>query len=91
MQRSVGFIVCVGVVLFGAAIAGAQGMSAAQAPAFSHAMDRAAVLKVMTAAADWQLDHPSTHAPYDWTQAAFYTGMMALAGVHRLRRSTSTR
>lgn len=33
----------------------------------------------MTAAADWQLAHPSRHAPHDWTQAAFYTGVMALA------------
>ena len=40
-----------------------------------------AVLRVMTRAADWQLAHPSTHAPYDWTQAAFYTGMMALADI----------
>ncbi len=40
-----------------------------------------AVLRVMTAAADWQLAHPSAHAPYDWTQAAFYTGVMALADV----------
>jgi rhamnogalacturonyl hydrolase YesR len=35
----------------------------------------------MIAAADWQLEHLSTHAPYDWTQAAFYTGMMAFADV----------
>jgi len=37
-----------------------------------------AVLSVMTAAADWQLAHPSAHEPWDWTQAAFYTGVMAL-------------
>jgi rhamnogalacturonyl hydrolase YesR len=42
---------------------------------------RESVLRVMTAAADWQLAHPSDHAPDDWTQAAFYTGVMALAGV----------
>jgi rhamnogalacturonyl hydrolase YesR len=35
----------------------------------------------MRKAADWQLAHPSTYAPYDWTQAAFYTGVMALADV----------
>ena len=40
-----------------------------------------AALLVMKLAADWQLAHPSTHAPYDWTQAAFYTGVMALADV----------
>ncbi len=46
--------------------------------AFSAETNPQAVLKVMKAAADWQLEHPSTHAPYDWTQAAFYTGVMAL-------------
>jgi unsaturated rhamnogalacturonyl hydrolase len=57
-----------------AALAGAQG-----APAFSAEIGRDAVLRVMTAAADWQLAHPSVHAPDDWTQAAFYIGVMALA------------
>jgi len=50
-----------------------------QPPAFSADLTRAAVRRVMTAAADWQLAHPSAHAPYDWTVAAFYTGMMALS------------
>ena len=50
-------------------------------PAFSAEISRGAILRVMTAAADWQLAHPSTRAPDDWTQAAFYTGVMALAGV----------
>jgi len=60
----------------------ARGVQAQSAPApFSAQLNKPAVMKVMTAAADWQLDHPSTHAPYDWTVAAFYTGMMALAGV----------
>ena len=45
------------------------------------AQDRDAVLRVMTAAADWQLAHPSEHAPDDWTQATFYIGVMALAAV----------
>ncbi len=40
-----------------------------------------AILRVMTAAADWQLAHPSAYPAYDWTQAAFYTGVMALGGV----------
>src|SRR5688572_20793978 len=42
---------------------------------------RSTVLRVMTAAADWQLAHPSKHPPYDWTVAAFYTGMMAFSKV----------
>src|SRR6266566_9450704 len=51
----------------------------AQPPAFSDDLTHAAVQRVMTAAADWQLAHPSDHAPYDWTVAAFYTGVMAFA------------
>src|SRR5258705_1224239 len=53
----------------------------AQSPAFSTDVTRAAVVRVMIAAADWQLAHPSTHAPYDWTVAAFYTGVMAFSKV----------
>lgn len=49
--------------------------------AFSAAGDRTAIVRVMTAVADWQLANPSQHEPYDWTQAAFYTGMMAFAGI----------
>jgi len=56
----------------------AMAQSAPSAP-FSTDIRRAEVRRVMTAAADWQLAHPSEHAPYDWTVAAFYTGVMALA------------
>ena len=52
---------------------------ATNVPAFSAELTRAAVARVMTATADWQLAHPSEHAPYDWTVAAFYTGMMAFS------------
>src|SRR4051794_26856498 len=42
--------------------------------------DRAAVVAIMERAADWQLAHPYTKAPpTDWTNAAFYTGLLALA------------
>jgi rhamnogalacturonyl hydrolase YesR len=50
-------------------------------PPFSAAVEAGAVLRVMTAAADWQLSHPSEHPTWDWTQAAFYTGVMAFAKV----------
>src|ERR1035441_9981927 len=40
-----------------------------------------AVLAAMQRVADWQLAHPSTHKPTDWTQAAGDTGLMALAGI----------
>lgn len=35
----------------------------------------------MVRVADWQLRHPSKHPPTHWTQAAYYTGMMALVSV----------
>jgi rhamnogalacturonyl hydrolase YesR len=67
--------------LTGAAVpASAQPAQPSKSP-FSADLDKVAIFKVMTAAADWQLEHPSTHAPYLWTQAAFYTGVMAFAGV----------
>jgi unsaturated rhamnogalacturonyl hydrolase len=53
----------------------------AQPPAFSADLTHTAVRRVMTRAADWQLAHPSEHAPYDWTVAGFYTGVMALSNL----------
>ena len=78
---SVGF--CGLACLLVASVAWAQppAAPAAAPPAFAADIEKAAVLRVMSAAADWQLAHPSKHAPYDWTQAAFYTGMMAFARV----------
>jgi len=55
------------------------GQPATGAPSPAAPIDRADVMRVMRATADWQLAHPSSHEPYDWTQAAFYTGVMALA------------
>jgi unsaturated rhamnogalacturonyl hydrolase len=46
----------------------------------------AEVLAAMERVADWQLAHPSEHKPTDWTQAAGYTGMMALAKISRSPR-----
>jgi unsaturated rhamnogalacturonyl hydrolase len=59
----------------------AQPFPAPAAPAFAGTVEPKAILAVMTAAADWQLAHPSTHEPWDWTQAAFYTGMMAFSKI----------
>jgi rhamnogalacturonyl hydrolase YesR len=75
----VGSLLAIAVCL--APLAAAQDRSPVPGSPFSPVIERAAVLNVMTAAADWQLGHPSMHATYEWTQAAFYTGMMALAGV----------
>ena len=55
--------------------------AASQAAPFSGDIEPRAILRVMTAAADWQLAHPSSHDPWDWTQAAFYTGVMAFTMV----------
>jgi unsaturated rhamnogalacturonyl hydrolase len=68
-------------ILTGVCFGAQAGQAQSAAPAFNADINPAAIMKVMKAAADWQLAHPSAHAPYDWTQAAFYTGMMALAGV----------
>src|SRR5688500_12885253 len=62
-----------------ASLTGLAAAQPAQPPAFSADLTRSAVRRVMTAAADWQLAHPSEHAPHDWTVAAFYTGLMAFA------------
>jgi len=35
----------------------------------------------MEQAADWQLAHPAKELPTDWTQAVWYTGLMALARI----------
>ena len=37
-----------------------------------------ATLHIMQKVADWQLAHPSKHAPTDWTTGALDAGMMAL-------------
>ena len=79
--------VSIGRTWIGGALVVLAGTAAlAQAPpappqAFSAAADKAAIVKVMSAVADWQLANPSKHEPYDWTQAAFYTGVMAFAEV----------
>jgi rhamnogalacturonyl hydrolase YesR len=46
---------------------------------FDASIRRDAIVRVMTAAADWQLAHPSKHPPYDWTHAPFWIGLNAFA------------
>lgn len=47
----------------------------------------AAVLGAMERAADWQLAHPATQYPStDWTNAAFYAGVMALVPISESSR-----
>ncbi len=49
----------------------------------SDALEPRAVIDVMTAAADWQLAHPSEHPTYDWTQAPFFIGLNEFAPLSR--------
>ncbi|HUP46625.1 MAG TPA: glycoside hydrolase family 88 protein [Thermoanaerobaculia bacterium] len=62
------------VFMFAAAAAAAE-------PKFSDAVERKAIVEVLTAAAEWQLANPSKHPPYDWTQAPFYIGLNAFAPI----------
>ncbi len=50
---------------------------------FNDTFERKAIVEVTTAAAEWQLAHPSKHPPYDWTQAAFYIGLNAFVPLSR--------
>ena len=45
------------------------------------AITQKAVLTTMKQVANWQLANPSAHRATDWTQGAYYAGMMALAAV----------
>lgn len=68
--------------LLSAQLSGTWGLLRAADPITSPPPDLtpAAVLGIMERVADWQLAHPSPHSPTDWTQAAGYAGLMALAG-----------
>jgi rhamnogalacturonyl hydrolase YesR len=64
------------------AVFGAAACASSPRP-LSDALERKAIVDVMTAAAEWQLAHPSKHPPYDWTQAPFYIGLNAFAPLSR--------
>ena len=49
------------------------------APGLRAELTPQAVIEMMERAADWQLAHPSKWKPTDWHNAAFYSGVMALA------------
>src|ERR1700693_2252134 len=53
----------------------------ALAATFSSEINQKVVLATMKRAAEWQLANPSAHPTTDWTQGAYYAGMMALASV----------
>ena len=67
-------------VVFLAITAVLQGFLLSAQPA-SPDISQKAVLDVMRRVAAWQLAHPSSHAPTDWTQGTGDAGFMALAGI----------
>ncbi|HEU4994195.1 MAG TPA: glycoside hydrolase family 88 protein [Gemmatimonadaceae bacterium] len=52
---------------------------AGRAMPLSDALEPRAILRAMTAVADWQLANPSAHQPYEWHQAPFWAGVYELA------------
>ncbi len=58
----------------------------AQAPA--SLPNKETTLALIERVADWQLAHPSKHPTTDWTQGAFFAGVMALAKVSESPRFT---
>jgi unsaturated rhamnogalacturonyl hydrolase len=58
----------------------------AEVPALQPDLTPAAVLDIMERVADWQLANPSPHRATDWTQAAGYAGVMALARLSASQR-----
>src|SRR5580704_7614896 len=55
--------------------------NATAAIALSSEINQKTVLATMKRVADWQLANPSAHPATDWTQGAYYAGMMALASI----------
>lgn len=74
MERTRGVLV----TLFTSSLLALAPLSAAQQP-FDAALEPEAIVEVMTAAAAWQLAHPSEHPAWDWTQAPFWIGINAFA------------
>ncbi len=73
----------IGLLLIGAAqaaLAQPNGGLTSSAPTAA-SIAPAAIVQTLQRVADWQLAHPSAHKPDEWTQAALYTGLMALGGI----------
>lgn len=64
--------------LEGAGHPAASGYSLAE-PAFDASMDAGAIARVAGRVARWQVAHESAHARTDWTQGAYYVGVMRWA------------
>ena len=55
----------------------------ARSARFVTRLESAAIIDVLTAAAEWQLAHPSQHPRHDWAQAPFWIGLTAFAPLSR--------
>lgn len=71
-------LTCAGVA-FGAKSPASRPSRELPAAVFSPDVSTDAILSVMKKVGDWQLANPGKHPTTDWTQGAFYTGLMALA------------
>lgn len=71
---------------FGQAARGVAPAPPANAASAESELTPGAVLAAMERVADWQLAHPHSDDPLRWTQAAGYTGMMALASLSKSPR-----
>jgi unsaturated rhamnogalacturonyl hydrolase len=72
-----------GLVMFVVLLVGSAAAQPAPAAgrSFSAEVQPQAIRTVLAAAADWQLANPSSYDAWDWTQAAFYSGMMAFSKI----------
>ncbi|TFW32251.1 glycoside hydrolase family 88/105 protein [Massilia horti] len=61
--------------------ASAKPNAASTMPADASVLAPATVLATMERVADWQLAHPSTHRPDEWTQGVGHAGFMALSNL----------
>src|SRR5205814_2188447 len=70
-------------MLMGAAMAGCAPVPAKHPRpdgiAFDEAVERRAIVQVLTAAAEWQLAHPSDPPRWDWAQSPFWIALAAFA------------
>ena len=87
MRYTPGWLVTIILAVTSMLVANTQGSesvatnSALPIMTFPGEISQRAVLTVMKHVADWQLANPSAHRATEWTQGAYYAGMMALASI----------
>jgi rhamnogalacturonyl hydrolase YesR len=89
MRYTPGWLVTIILAVTSMLVANTQGSesvatnSALPIMTFPGEISQRAVLTVMKHVADWQLANPSAHRATEWTQGAYYAGMMALASISK--------